>query len=90
MSQMYAPTREGKAQMFRDALAAARARGDANMVRNLKIELASLGEFETTEDATVLEMPTPDRPRRGRKPMPRCEHNMIAARCEICNEDVPA
>jgi len=77
---------------FRQALASARSRGDASMVRCMKIELGRLGVGET---AGPLETVTPEpmentmaeRPRRGRRPMPRCEHGAIADRCEICNRE---
>lgn len=86
MSQVYDATRAGKTRMFREALARARAMGDTGMVRCCQAELTALGAFETTQDATALETPTPAAPRRGRRPKPRCEHNMIADRCETCNE----
>jgi hypothetical protein len=79
---------------FRQALANARSRGDASMVRCMKIELGRLGVGETAVEGP-LETVTPepmentmaDRPRRGRRPMPRCEHNQIAERCDICNQE---
>lgn len=89
MSRIYAPTRDGKIQMFREALAAARARGDAGMVRNCKVELAACGVFETAMDEPALEYAVPPKPR-GRRPKPRCEHNMIADRCPDCNEEMVA
>jgi hypothetical protein len=85
MSQVFAPTRDGKAQMFRQALADARAQGDAGMVRAMRVELATLGVFETTQ-ADQLEQVVPEKPRRGRRPKPRCEHGMIADRCLECEE----
>lgn len=84
MSRVYETTRDGKIQMFRDALAQARAQGDAGMVRNCRLELAAL---ETTRDDSPLEQAVPGKPRRGRRPKPRCEHGLIAERCEVCNED---
>ena len=82
MSQIYAPTRQGKIAMFREARANALARGDMSMVRNLNIELAACGVVETTQDTTILERAVPAKP--GRKPMPRCEHGTIIPRCPEC------
>jgi hypothetical protein len=72
--------------MFRDARAKARARGDANMVRCMDVELSKLGYSEPMETTQAPEMETvvPEKPRRGRKPYPRCEHGMIAERCPDC------
>ena len=81
---VYEATREGQIRMFRDALANARARGDAGMVRAMNIELATYGVFETAVEEP-LEMAVPEKPRRGRRPMPRCEHDMILARCPDCS-----
>jgi hypothetical protein len=81
-----------KIAMFRETRANARARGDRGMVRNMDVELARMGAgetaMETTQDATVLETVVPEKPRRGRRPMPRCEHDVIAARCPECMEEV--
>lgn len=42
---------------------------------------------ETTEAVVEgQERAVPPKPRRGRKPMPRCEHNNIEGRCDACNE----
>ncbi len=83
MSQIYAPSKQGRIAMFREALQAARARGDASMVRAMRVELASLGDLETTQ-AERLEEVVPEKPRRGRHPMPRCEHDVIVPRCPEC------
>lgn len=87
MSQIYAPTRQGRIAMWREARAAALERGDMGMVRGANAELASLGVLETTQPADEMERVVPDKPRRGRRPLPRCEHDMIAARCPTCNEE---
>lgn len=87
MSQIYAPTKQGKIAMFREARAKALSAGDQGMVRAMNVELATLGVFETTEAVDTLERTVPAKPRRGRKPMPRCEHDMIAARCPDCSGD---
>ena len=86
MTQVFAASKQGAIQMFKEALASARARGDAGMVRAMSVELATLGVFETTE-AGELERAVPEKPRRGRKPMPRCEHDMILARCPDCSPE---
>lgn len=97
MNQLLAPTKQNRIQMFREARANARARGDLNMVHAMNVELATLGVFEenratlsyeTTQEPGLEEKAVPEKPRRGRKPLPRCEHEMIAARCPECSEDV--
>lgn len=87
MSQIYAPTRAGKAAMFKAARIKALANGDLNMVRNLDCELAACGIFETTLPAEEMEQAVPEKPRRGRKPLPRCEHGMILLRCPECSPE---
>ncbi len=67
--------------MFRENRARAVACGDLMMVRAMNIELATLGDFETTQ-ADELEQAIPKRP--GRKPKPRCEHDIIIPRCADC------
>ena len=89
MSRIYESNSRGKTEMFQDALVAAKARGDLGMVRNLRAELAACGVFETTEDTTMLEQAVPPKPR-GRRPKPRCEHDMILDRCPDCNEELVA
>jgi hypothetical protein len=42
---------------------------------------------ETTQLVQPLERAVPDSPKRGRKPLPRCEHNNILGRCVQCNGD---
>ncbi len=78
---IYAPTRHGRAAMFREAREKAMAAGDAGMVRAMDVELGILG-FETTEEPQDLEQAVPRKP--GRKPKPRCEHNIIVPRCPEC------
>ena len=89
MTQVFEATKQGHIQMFRQALANARARGDAGMIRAMNVELATLGVFETTQGPAGMEMElaVPEKPRRGRRPLPRCEHEMIAERCPTCNPE---
>ena len=70
--------------MFKEQRARAQACGDQMMVRAMNIELATLGVFETTLAEDGLERAVPEKPRRGRKPLPRCEHDMIIPRCPEC------
>lgn len=86
MSRVFESTRAGKILMFRDALARAVTAGDQGMARNCRVELATLGVFETVEPVDDLERVVPEKPKRGRRPKPRCEHNMIVGRCATCNE----
>lgn len=90
MSHIYPPTRQGKIAMFQDTRAVAMQMGDNGMVRAMNAELASLGALETTLPVDVMETAVPAKPRRGRRPLPRCEHDMIAARCPVCNEEMGA
>lgn len=85
---MYAPSREGKTLMFREMRAKARAVGDAGVVRMTDVELGRLGALETTEAVNEMETVVPERPKRGRKPKPRCEHGQIAERCIECNDEL--
>ena len=87
MSQVYAATREGKIQMFRDARVRALACGDYSMARAMKIELANCGDFETVVDEPEMERAVPEKPKRGRRPKPRCEHDMILDRCPDCRDE---
>lgn len=87
MSRIHPPTRDGKIALWQETRARARAHGDAGMVRMTDMELRRLGALETTQDTTVLEMTVPEKPRRGRRPKPRCEHDMIADRCPECSDD---
>jgi hypothetical protein len=74
-------TTDGRIAEFKEALEAARARGDAGMERAMKVELATLGVFETVTPEP-LEMAVPAKP--GRRRMPRCEHDTIIPRCPLC------
>lgn len=84
---MYPPSRDGKIQMFQDTRAVAVAMGDNGLVRAMNAELASLGALETTLPVDVMETVVPAKPRRGRRPLPRCEHGMIAERCPDCDPE---
>jgi hypothetical protein len=81
MSRIHPPTRAGKIAMFREQRAKAGRAGDGGMVRCMDVELARLGVSRETGQ---------ERPRRGRKPMARCEHDAIEARCELCHPDLAA
>ena len=64
------------------------AMGDRKLAHTMDVEIRRLGyrvepERETTQ-AAVMEMAVPEKPRRGRKPQPRCEHNLIIPRCPEC------
>ena len=76
--------------MFTETRERAVRAGDGGMVRTMNVELARLGALETTQ-AAAMEHAVPEKPRRGRRPKPRCEHGAIADRCAECNEllDVP-
>lgn len=88
MSPVYEATRAGKTAMFREARAQARARGDMGMVRAMDVELARCGEPpETAVDEPMLERAIEAKPKRGRRPLPRCEHNMILSRCPTCSPE---
>ena len=80
---------QARIQSFRQARANALARRDWSMVNTMDVELARLGfqePMETTE-APVMEMAVPAPSRRGRRPLPRCEHNMIVGRCPDCDPE---
>lgn len=58
------------------------------MVRAMDLELSRLGDgLETTQAARDLEYAVPEPARRGRRPLPRCEHNLVADRCHLCNPE---
>jgi len=73
--------------MFREMRAKARAVGDAGVVRMTDVELGRLGPLETIEAVTDMETAVPEKPKRGRKPKPRCEHAMILDRCPDCSPE---
>jgi len=82
-----------RALSFLHARAKAQARGDANMVRTMNVELARMGYADprSAEPApaaatAVLDAPRPKRA--GRPKMPRCEHDVIASRCPVCLGEV--
>lgn len=70
----------------------ARGIGDANLERACNADLARFGyrdlpePLETTLAVLEMERAVPPAPRRGRKPMPRCEHNEIIGRCGVCDQ----
>lgn len=69
----------------------ARACGDKSLERACNADLARHGyrdELETTEAETLPEQVVPDKPKRGRPPRPRCEHDMIVDRCPDCRDDL--
>ncbi len=76
-----------KLQMFMSARAEAIARGDRRLARTMDVEIARLGyrapERETMQ-AVTMEQAVPEKPRRGRPPKPRCEHDMLLDRCPDC------
>lgn len=69
----------------------ARALGDVGLERACNADLVRHGyrdqPLETTAVAEMPEHAVPEKPRRGRPPRPRCEHDMIADRCPECNDD---
>lgn len=86
--QLVANTHAARVANWRDMRAKARSVGDNSMVHTADVELQRLGvgPLETTQ-APEMETVVPPKPKRGRRPLPRCEHEMIAARCPTCNED---
>jgi hypothetical protein len=81
-------SRAERVAMWREQRDSARARGDTGIARCAERELDRLGVIETTQDATELEHAVPEKPRRGRRPKPRCEHDIIAERCPDCNPEM--
>jgi hypothetical protein len=88
--QLVENTHAARVANWRDMRAKARSVGDSSMVRTADVELQRLGvgPFETTQDDTQLERAVPEKPRRGRRPLPRCEHERVAERCELCNPEL--
>jgi hypothetical protein len=77
-----------KLRNFMDLRASAIANGDRKLARTMDVEIARLGyhpKMETTQ-AVVMEQAVPEKPRRGRPPRPRCEHDMLLERCPECAE----
>lgn len=66
----------------------ARRMGDTKLQRAMDQEMARIGYCapETTQ-APVMEMAIPEKPRRGRPPRPRCEHDMLLERCPDCKDE---
>jgi len=74
----------------------ARALGDTNLEIACNADLVrygyrdddnTTGGLETTEMvAQNMETAVPEPPKRGRKPLPRCEHNQIVGRCDVCED----
>ena len=71
-------------------------RGDAGIVRSMNYELRRLN---IPDDATFAHPSGPPKGRTresapairlGRPKMPRCEHENIADRCELCNPEIAA
>jgi hypothetical protein len=75
--------------MFLQERADARARQDAGVERCMNVELARMGYQEPLETTAQQPMQTTlqEKPRRGRPPKPRCEHDMLVGRCPDCSED---
>lgn len=69
----------------------ARGIGDTGLERACNADLARHGHrdepLETTLPVEVMERAVPEKPRRGRPPRPRCEHNQIIGRCVACEEE---
>jgi len=66
----------------------ARRMGDSGLQRAMDQEMRRMGYAapETTQ-APVMEMAIPEKPRRGRPPKARCEHDMLLERCPDCAEE---
>jgi hypothetical protein len=77
-----------KLRNFLDLRESARMRGDTGLQRAMDAELRNMGYCapETTQ-APEMEMAVPEKPRRGRPPRPRCEHDLLLERCEDCREE---
>lgn len=66
----------------------ARGLGDAGLERACNADLARYGHMETTEAVVEdQERVVPEPPKRGRKKLPRCEHNKIVGRCPQCDDE---
>ena len=91
--------RSQKLALFLDTREDAIARGDYSVVACMNAELDRLGwnertgpleRHETVLEAAVpppMEQAVPAKPKRGRPPSPRCEHDMLVDRCPTCAED---
>ena len=87
-----------KLKMFMDVRSEAVARGDRRLQRTMDVEIARLGyrvpegpfisvegPQETTQAVGLMEQAVPEKPRKGRPPKPRCEHDMLLDRCPDCS-----
>lgn len=86
--QLVENTHASRVANWRDMRAKARSVGDFSMVHTAGVELQRLGigPLETTQGPET-EQAVPGRPKRGRKPKPRCEHEMILERCPTCSPE---
>ena len=84
-----------KVAMFLQARDRAYSRGDTGVIRSMNVELRRLGVSDTATlanptgkhaKATAVMEPKP----MGRPKLPRCEHENVADRCEICNPELAA
>jgi hypothetical protein len=64
------------------------ARGDAGIIRSMDAELRRLGIADTATIADPTGRSGALKARGGRPKLPRCEHNNVAERCPVCNEEV--
>lgn len=85
--------------MFLQERDRAYARGDESVIRSLNLDLRRLGVPDNAtmanpsgkssrvrrERETVVPTKAPGRPK-----MPRCEHENVVDRCEICNPELAA
>jgi hypothetical protein len=71
----------------------ARSLSDVGYLRACTADLRRYGHreaLETTQAAALPERAVPEPPRRGRRPLPRCEHDLIIGRCDACeNKEIP-
>lgn len=89
-----------KVRMFLLERDRAYARGDTGVIRSMNAELSRLG---IPDQATLAnptgkrvkasqngDVPKPEAPKGGRPKLPRCEHENIADRCDLCNPELAA
>jgi hypothetical protein len=87
--QLVENTHAARVANWRDMRAKARSVGDFSMVHTAGVELQRLGvgePLETTQ-GPEMEQAVPEKAKRGRKPKPRCEHDMILERCPDCSPE---
>lgn len=65
----------------------ARRMGDSGLQKAMDQEMRRMGYTPETTQAPVMEMAIPEKPRRGRPPKARCEHDMLIERCPDCSEE---